>query len=393
MKKIVYNNFEVLIKELLVFFTTLLILLFTATAILAEDFFHKVVIADGRAVIIDGDKETAKKRALDDALYLSSIQAGAKVDGFSSVDTNTNLKENLLVRPSSIIKDFVILEEKSDETHYSIKIKAYLIGVNDYINCSKRNNLNISYLKPHYSVSSKLPAWTNNLPFQISRGIFSNLDKIQEINISDSTNYNFNPNGLPSAQAATLDYENLVEGKSKILKNGEFGIHSTIILTRGDGRLTRFTNELMVNINLKIFEGPQYKTVDSLDYSFSLLLGNSTGYKHLDAFYSVPVDKITELLSRSISKLQFRVLDQLRCYPLEAKIQLQNDNLIVPLGTSQGLKNGKVGFVSNSNSNISMQDWVVVTVKQSGKDFSILEILNPANKKEDINGRIIRFIN
>ena len=73
--------------------------------------------------------------------------------------------------------------------------------------------------------------------------------------------------------------------------------------------------------------------------------------------------------------------------------QLQNDNLIVPLGTSQGLKNGKVGFVSNSNSNISMQDWVVVTVKQSGKDFSILEILNPTNKKEDINGRIIRFIN
>ena len=40
----------------------------------------------------------------------------------------------------------------------------------------------------------------------------------------------------------------------RILKNGEFGIHPTLILTNGDGRLTRFTNELMVNINLKIFE-------------------------------------------------------------------------------------------------------------------------------------------
>ena len=86
MKKIVYNNFEILIKELLVFFTTLLILLFAATAILAEDFFHKVVIADGRAVIINGDKETAKKRALDDALYLASLRGGAKIDGYSNVD-------------------------------------------------------------------------------------------------------------------------------------------------------------------------------------------------------------------------------------------------------------------------------------------------------------------
>ena len=36
----------------------------------------------------------------------------------------------------------------------------------------KGDNLNISYLKPHYSVSSKLPAWTNNLPFQISNNFF-----------------------------------------------------------------------------------------------------------------------------------------------------------------------------------------------------------------------------
>ena len=40
-----------------------------------------------------------------------------------------------------------------------------------------------------------------------------------------------------------------------------------------------------------------------------------------------------------------------------------------------------------------MNDWVVVTVKNSSGDFSVLEILNPSNKKEDINGKIIRFMN
>ena len=31
--------------------------------------------------------------------------------------------------------------------------------------------------------------------------------------------------------------------------------------------------------------------------------------------------------------------------------------------------------------------------KDSSGDFSVLEILNPSNKKEDINGKLIRFMN
>ena len=58
MKKIAYNNVDILLKELIVFFSILLFLLFSATAVLSNDFFHKVIITDGRAVIINGDKET-----------------------------------------------------------------------------------------------------------------------------------------------------------------------------------------------------------------------------------------------------------------------------------------------------------------------------------------------
>jgi len=392
LRRIIYNRIEVLIKDLTVFFTTLLFILISFTALLANDFSHEVAIAEGRAVIIDGDEETAKKRALDDALYLASIQAGAKIDGYSSVDVNTNLKESLLIRPSSSITDFVVLEEKADETHYTIKIKAYLVSVSDLMNCSKRDFINVSYLRPHFSVSSKLPAWSQNLPNKISSDIFSNLKKIQEISLFDSTNFNFNPN-QKNVTDISLDYENLVEGNKTNIKHGEFSIHPTILLSSANGRVTRISEEILVNINLKIYEGPSYKLVDSVNYKFSLILGNNTGYQHLDAFYRVPMGKLTELFERSLSKLQYRILDKLKCYPLEAKINLQGDFLTVPLGTNQGLKNGKVGFVSSSNSNHSMNDWIVVTVQDSRKDFSVLEILNPSNKKEDINGKIIRFMN
>ena len=61
----------------------------------------------------------------------------------------------------------------------------------------------------------------------------------------------------------------------------------------------------------------------------------------------------------------------------------------LPIRTAETIKK----ILVSSNQDLSMQDWVVVTVKQSNRDFSELEILNPSNKKEDVSGRIIRFIN
>ena len=64
---------------------------------------------------------------------LASLQGGARIDGYSSIDSSTNLNETLLVRPSSTIKDFVIIEENVDSTHYNVKIKAILVSVNDFL--------------------------------------------------------------------------------------------------------------------------------------------------------------------------------------------------------------------------------------------------------------------
>ena len=187
MKKFTYNKVDSLIKELIIFITTLLFLLFSTTILVAQEISHKAIISEGRAVIIDGNEEIAKKRALDDALYLASLQAGAKIDGYSTVDTNTSLKENLLVRPSSSIKDFVIIDESKDETHYKVKIKAILVSINDLLDCSSRNIINLSFFKPNFVISSKLPAQTQKLPFVISQKIFENLAKFDEISLKDST--------------------------------------------------------------------------------------------------------------------------------------------------------------------------------------------------------------
>lgn len=392
MKKFTYNKVDSVIKELIIFITTLLFFLFTSTLLVAQEISHKAIISEGRAVIVDGNEVVAKKRALDDALYLASLQGGAKIDGYSTVDTNTSLNENLLIRPSSSIKDFVILEESKDETHYSVKIKAILVSLNSLLDCSARSNINLSYFKPNFVVSSKLPAQLQNLPLLISQKIFENLTRFDQISLKDSTNFDFNPKKF-SALPVSLDYEAIVEGKSGSLKSGEFGIHTLIEVKRSKGTMTRFLNKADIALTINLFEGTNFNVIDTLNYNFSVLLGIETGYQHMDGFYKIPYDKIAEVVQDSISKMQFRVKDRLKCYPLEARAELVKDVLTIPLGVNQGVQIGKVGFASNSNPNHSMRDWIVVTVKDSSGDFSVLEILNPSNKKEDINGKLIRFMN
>ena len=392
MKKFTYNKVDSVIKELIIFITTLLFFLFTSTLLVAQEISHKAIISEGRAVIVDGNEEVAKKRALDDALYLASLQGGAKIDGYSTVDTNTSLNENLLIRPSSSIKDFVILEESKDETHYSVKIKAILVSLNSLLDCSARSNINLSYFKPNFVVSSKLPAQLQNLPLLISQKIFENLTRFDQISLKDSTSFDFNPKKF-STLPVSLDYQAIVEGKSGSLKSGEFGIHTLIEVKRSKGTMTRFLNKADIALTINLFEGTNFNIIDTLNYNFSVLLGIETGYQHIDGFYKIPYDKIAEVVQDSISKMQFRVKDRLKCYPLEARAELVKDVLTIPLGVNQGVQIGKVGFASNSNPNHSMRDWIVVTVKDSSGDFSVLEILNPSNKKEDVNGKLIRFMN
>ena len=391
MKKIEYNSFDALLKQLIYFITTLLSVLLVSTYLVANEIGYKEIFSNGRAVIIDGNLDLAKKRAIEDALYLASIQGGARVDGYSSVDSSTNLNETLLVRPSSTIKDFVIIDENIDESHYNVKIKAILVSVNDFLNCSSRNFVNLTFLSSHFSISSRLPAWTSKLPNSISSEIKNNLNNIDFLNLKDASKIYFNPNKVLK-KSISLDYNNLVEGKKNSLRNGEFAVHPIIKLDYAKGRLNRISKEIMVDIILNIYEGPNFNLLDSMNYQFSLWAGNKTGYDFIDAFLRVSEDKLRDFVDSSVSKIQFRVLDKLKCQPLQAEIELVNNELIVPIGLNQGLKKGTVGFVSNSR-DVIMSEWVVLTVRSSEENSAVVEPLNPLNKKENIKGKKIKFLN
>ena len=76
----------------------------------------------GRAVIENAETlKTARRRALEDALYLAALHGGAKINGFSAVNTDTSIQENLVVQPASQILDYNVISEQQTDTHFIIK--------------------------------------------------------------------------------------------------------------------------------------------------------------------------------------------------------------------------------------------------------------------------------
>jgi hypothetical protein len=95
------------------FFCLCLISIFVLTGEVNAKEKLKFIETTGRAVIDEENQiDISRRRALEDALYLAALHGGAKINGFSSVKTDTSIEENLVVQPSSRILDYTILAEQ-----------------------------------------------------------------------------------------------------------------------------------------------------------------------------------------------------------------------------------------------------------------------------------------
>ena len=117
----------------------------------------------------------------------------------------------------------------------------------------------MSYLKPKFIVSSKLPAWTNNLPNIVSDLIFANLSKLDKINLMDKKSFYVDINNVNKV-SYELDYEALTENGLRI-KNGEYSVIPEVKLSFSKSRLHRFSNEIIFSVKLDLFKGSNFEFI------------------------------------------------------------------------------------------------------------------------------------
>ena len=97
-------------KKLINKLAALVLLSFISSHLSAEeDKNFKQVEATGRSVVIDGNIEVSRKRALEDALYLAALKGGADVNGFSAINSSTIINDQSVIRATNRVIDFKIL--------------------------------------------------------------------------------------------------------------------------------------------------------------------------------------------------------------------------------------------------------------------------------------------
>ena len=117
----------------------------------------KQVEATGRAILLENDINTSRKRALEDALYIAALRGGANINGFSAISSNTVINDHSIVKATNRVIDFKILSEEQSKEFLSIKISAVVGDDSVSPNCKKRP-LNITLLQGAYNVHSNVPS-------------------------------------------------------------------------------------------------------------------------------------------------------------------------------------------------------------------------------------------
>ena len=130
----------------------------------------------GRSVILDNNIEKARRLALEDALYLSSLKGGAFVEGFSSVSKNTIINDQSIIKSDSKILDFKILSENKNKDHYEIKLLAIIGSKNNSFEC-KEKPINISIFKPKIIYHHSLPSFVIRSMYEWNNFFIDNISR------------------------------------------------------------------------------------------------------------------------------------------------------------------------------------------------------------------------
>ena len=349
----------------------------------------KQVEATGRAILLENDINTSRKRALEDALYLAALRGGANIDGFSAVSSNTIINDHSIVKATNRVIDFKILSEEQSKEFLSIKISAVVGDDTSGQKCKKRP-LNITLLKGAYNIHS-------NVPSQLSRYTPIWFKKIYEIisntpNVIASNQHNKTLEDLKKANVnSTFNYNALTKG-IPFIQAGDYSIVPIVDLAA----MSRYSNFSNYNFKfeLNIYKGPGFKLVSKKSYDLPIKYQLDSKFQFIKNISTLNINDIDREVNGYLSKSINSFLFELNCQPLEGTLAINDGKLIVDLGKKQGLRQKQIGIIKGINIDNSMlnNSSIIVHTREVFDNYSVLLPLNENLKLANLDKMIVEFV-
>ena len=369
------------------YFSTIILtlLLFALNPVFSKDSV-RFIETTGRAVIEDAaEVVTARRRSLEDALYLAALHGGAKIKGFSSVSTDTSIQENLVVQPDSYILDYNIISEDQTDTHFIIKIRA-AVGNLKSDSCENQGLKSISVYKPIISIHPNVPYWVQPLSSELIKAFMSSLKAEMNINLTDFTDVSLNQSELKSINDE-FDYTSLTSGRSRT-RSGDYAVVPSIIIDKST-KLVGFTtfNSLEITFLTNIYEGASYSLSSSKSKTVEALFKSSGPWRNINLLLKSSRENIVEPILLKASEHSLDVAKDLICKKIHSRVAINNGQIEVPLGKRHGITLSSLAVTKGDQTPFN-----IFRVEKVLENKSFLVPLNDSVEVNKFSGKSIQFL-
>ena len=143
-----------------------------------------------------------------------------------------------------------------------------------------------------------------------------------------------------------------------------------------------------------IYKGQNLNLLSSKSYDLKIKYQYNSKFQFINNISTSNIYDIDKIVRNHLLMSTNKFLKEINCLPLEGKLTINDNKLIVALGKKQGIKPKQIGLVKGINIKNSMMNnsTAIVHVNKIFDNYSTLLPLNDDVKLATMNNLVVKFV-
>lgn len=331
----------------------------------------------GYGFLAGTDPDSARRRALADALLAAALAGGAEVRGHTAVDKSVVTADLLIVRPVGRVLRHQVLGIQQSGDQVAVTIRA-MVGVDSGRQCDSRRHLVVTAYAPDIHVSPYAPAWAEPMATDIVAAMLDALGRHPAVEHIRTTQRAL-PGMTPGREA--VDYATLTRGSVRLAAGDHAFVPGVRLDVEGDGQ----SKSLVLTLDLNFIGGQGEVMQRRIERRVTLPGPNPLG--RVGALVAPKRATMVAKLTKGLADEFAAMLDGETCKPVVAMLAAAGGKITAPFGSRQGLSRGSIAFTVDRSNTAEMLE--VVSLSHTSVE---LRPLDPQRPAASFDGRPVRFL-
>jgi hypothetical protein len=323
------------------------------------------------------DADSARRRAVADALLQAALAGGAVVNGHTAIDKSVVTADLLIVRPVGRVLSHKVtgIRQTGDEVQVTIRAR---VGASAGGDCDTRRRLVLTAYGAEIRVSPEAPAWAEPLAAGVIRTLLDELARHPSVELVRTTR-----RALPQGDAARdgFDYETLTRGSVRLPAGQHALVPSLRLSVQGGGA----RDVLVMELDLSLVGGSGETGRQTLVREVALPAVSPFGRA---AALTEPRRRTMEAkLTKGLDRAFAALLDVETCKPVVTRLAVAGGQISAPVGRRMGLTRGSIAFTADADHTTEMLEVVGLSAESVS-----LRPLDPNRPAAAFANRPVRFL-